>query len=246
MNIYYKAVRPDGTAFVTGKHAPKIGRWMRRIPGDLAMCSRGYHVSDAPGETLIGGSWPCRLFEVEIPEGDWKRVGHKLVVPTYRAIRELSSLEALGPNGAGVVAIIEQAKELTPEQVAWDAARDAAWAAARAAAWAAARAAAWAAARDAARAGARDAAWAAAWDAAWAAAWAAAWDAAGAATMAAVRAAAWAAAWDAAWVAAWDAARAAARAAAWAAAGAVVRDIITTAHYDALMGPWREMVAQGS
>ena len=150
MTTYYKAVRPDGTDFATGTTRPVVGEWMPWIDGDLELCRRGYHVSDAPGETLIGGSWPCRLFEVEIV-GDVPPEhvnGHKRVVPTYRPIAELPAWQALGPNGEAVVALIDRARALTDEDALGF---GAAWAAARAAA----RAAAWDAAGDAAG----DAAW---------------------------------------------------------------------------------------
>ena len=179
MASYYKAVRPDGTDFATGKTRPVVGEWMPRIKGRLVLCERGYHVSDAPAETLTGGSWPCRLFEVEI-EGDAppRHIdGHKRVVHTYRPVRELPAWQALGPNGEAVAALIERAGRLTKEEAerlsaapraAWDAARvalEAAWGAARGAAWGAAwgaaRYAAWCAARYAAR-GAWEAAWGAA------------------------------------------------------------------------------------
>lgn len=171
--VYYKAVRPDGTDFATGTTRPVVGEWMPRIEGKLVLCERGYHVSDEPGETLIGGSWPCRLFEVEIDEVvPYENVdGHKSVVHTYRPTKELPAWVALGPNGEKVAAIIERGRVLTPDEhlallraqyggpardptrrtardAAWDAARNAAWAARNAAwnaAWAAARNAAWAA-----------------------------------------------------------------------------------------------------
>jgi len=154
---YFKATRPDGTDFATGTTRPVIGEWMPRIKGRLELCSRGYHVSDAPAETLIGGSWPCRLFEVEIaedvPAGHIE--GHKRVVHTYRPIRELPAWQALGPNGESVAALIDRARALTPDEAgrlfrAWNAARNAAWDAARNAAGYAARNAARTAARNAA------------------------------------------------------------------------------------------------
>ena len=165
---YYKAVRPDGTDFATGTTRPVIGEWMPRIKGHLKLCKRGYHVSDVPAETLIGGSWPCRLFEVEIAEDVSPEHidGHKRVVHTYRPVRELPAWQALGPNGEAVAALIERAWSLTADEIqrlgvldaAWGAARDAAGSAARSAARGAAGSAAWGAAWDAATGAARDAA----------------------------------------------------------------------------------------
>ena len=136
---YYKAVRLDGTDFATGTTRPVAGEWMPRISGRLKLCERGYHVSDAPGQTLIGGWWPCRLFEVEIDEevAPEHIGGHKRVVHTYRPLRELPAWQALGPNGEAVAALIERARSLTADEIQWlVAARDAA---------------AWGVARDAAR-----------------------------------------------------------------------------------------------
>ena len=172
--VYYKAVRPDGTDFATGTTRPVVGEWMPRIEGKLVLCERGYHVSDEPGETLIGGSWPCRLFEVEIDEVvPYRNVdGHKSVVHTYRPTRELPAWVALGPNGEKVAAIIERVRVLTPDEQRallraqyGGPARNAARYAARNAARYAARYAASDAARNAARNDAWNDAWYAAWDA---------------------------------------------------------------------------------
>ena len=151
MTTYYKALRPDGTDFATGTTRPRKGQWMPRIDGGLIMCERGYHVSDAVAETLIGGSWPCKLARVEIPDGEWDRQGHNLVVPTYRVVEWLPAWQALGPNGKNIAALIERAKRLTDTDVQR---LYAARGAARVAAWYAARG----AARDAARGAARGAA----------------------------------------------------------------------------------------
>ena len=220
MTTYYKALRTDGTDFATGTTKPRKGQWMPRIDGELVMCGRGYHVSDAVAETLVGGSWPCKLARVEIPDGEWDRQGHKLVVPTYRVVEWLPAWQALGPNGKDIAALIERAKRLTDTDVQrLYAARDAAGYAARGAA------------RDAARGGARQAARYAAWGAARYAAGDAARDAA------------WYAARGAAWGAARYAARGAARGAARDAAGAlVVRDLITPEQFAILYGPWATVV----
>ena len=168
---YYKATRPDGTSFYDSQTLWRVVRITRHPEPNLSagLCSSGVlHASDAPGETLVGGSWPCRLFEVE-PRG---RVvsndgSHKHGCAAWKVVAELPAWQALGPNGEQVAALIERCKTLTASEIerldaARDAARDAAWYAAWDAAWYAA----WDAARDAARFAARDAAWYAAWDAA--------------------------------------------------------------------------------
>lgn len=214
MTEYYKAFRPDGTDFATGTTKPRKGRWMPRIEGDLVMCRRGYHVADAPAETLIGGRWPCKLARVEVPEGEWQREGHKLLVPTYRVVEWLPSWQALGPNGQEVVALIVRAGRLTAAELrSLAAAGDAAAGATRKAA----RIAAWSAAVDAAR----DAAWRAAVDAVGHAVWNAVEDAVANAVANAV--------WNAVWNAMEDVVLA-----------LLARDLITTEQFETLYGPWRK------
>jgi len=169
---YYKATRPDATSFYDYTTRWQVGKIVRHPSPDLGLglCSAGcLHVSDAPGETLVGGSWPCRLFEVE-PRGEM--IGpedHKYGCTVVKVVRELPAWQALGPNGEAVAALIERCKTLTNDEAkrlaaTWATARAAAWTAAWAAAWGAARYAAWTATWYAAR----DAASYAAWDAAWA------------------------------------------------------------------------------
>ena len=91
---YYKALRTDGTDFATGKTRPVLGEWMPKIEGKLIVCRRGYHVADTAAETLVGGSWPCKLYRVEakwFARSQSFRGGHlhKGVCRTYRLIEEL-------------------------------------------------------------------------------------------------------------------------------------------------------------
>lgn len=210
--VYYKALRPDGTDFATGKTRPRRGRWMPRIDGELIMCERGYHVSDAVASTLIGGSWPCKLARVEIPEGEWQREGHKLVVPTYRVVEWLPAWQAFGPNGKAVAAMLNRARRLTADEVQrLDAAAKNVWSAACGAA--------------------KGAAWEAACGASVVTAWKAAREVAMEAAGETAREAAGKAATFAAREAVADAARA-----------LVIRDLITPEQFDTLYGPWASVV----
>lgn len=170
MKTYFKAVRPDGTDFHTGTVLYEVGTQLPRIPSQKGIkrscCSNTvYHASDTPSETLIGGSWPARLFEMS--GRPVASEGHKYGFVTLRVERELESHLVFGPNGEDVVRIIEQAKSVTPAQAEQlRAARVAAWVAARVAAWYEDRVAAWHAAREAAVDEAREAAWHAAQEAA--------------------------------------------------------------------------------
>ena len=139
---YYKAVRPDGTDFYSGRVL-----WDQIVehaaPGSPGECdAKGYlSVSVSPAD-CTGMKWPCRLFVVEPVEGVpvWepspslpsKRASH-----AWRVVRELPAYEALGPHGQEVVAFLDLLPTLTSTQ--WDAVCDAASDAAWDAAWDAAR-----------------------------------------------------------------------------------------------------------
>ena len=171
---YYKAVRPDGTDFYSGRVLwDRVGEIVEHpapgSPGEYG--AKGYlSVSVSPAD-CTGMKWPCRLFEVEPVRGNpvWepspslpsKRASH-----AWRVVGELPAHEALGPNGAEVAAFLDLLPTLTSTQ--WSAVRDVAWVASRVAA----RDAAWDAAWDASREAAWDVAWVAsrvaAGDAAWA------------------------------------------------------------------------------
>ena len=165
---YYKAARPDGTSFYDSTTTWKVGRITRHPNPDTSkgLCSDGVlHISDAPAETLIGGSWPCRLFEVEPRSALISGDGHKHGCAKVKVVKELPAWMALGPNGEAVVAHIERCRTVTADQAqrlyaAWDAAWPAAQDAARFADAArdAALYAAWDASRDAAQDAGRDAA----------------------------------------------------------------------------------------
>jgi hypothetical protein len=229
----YKATRPDGTDFRTGRinYAAALASGEKVVHPDTSAELRpdaAYYLSVATVPTdCTGMSWPCRLFEVE-PDDEWtpepSDMPNKRATLSLRVVAELEPHVALGANGQQIVAIIIALKSITYKQAqelgaARGAARVAAWGAAWVAAWDAARGAAWDAARGAA--------WVAAWDAARGAAW----DAARDATWDAARDAAW----DAARGAAWDAARDAILA-------LLTQDIITAEQFEILTGPWASVM----
>ena len=158
MKTYYKATRPDGFDFysATVDYAGHLGSGKplphkSTGPGYFACCSSTvYHASDIPSETLIGGAWPCRLFEVT--GRPVATEGHKFGFRSLRVVKEIEAWRALGPNGEAVVALIEEIGNWTEPQssAAWDATRGAAWDVARDAAFSAARDAAYTATRGAA------------------------------------------------------------------------------------------------
>jgi len=211
---YYKVLNNNhscvGSSMNWTKYLPdgdNPGKWTPKLRGEIVLCERGYHLTDAAH--LIDWISGNQLFEAEI-DGAMLQGDNKVACRRMRLIRQVDSWndktlrlfavwcarEALklidnpDPRSVNACDVAERYAngEATDDEMAaaWDAARAAAWDAARAAAgaaaWAAAGAAAWDAARDAARAAAwaaaRDAARAAAWAAAWAAAGDAAWDAA--------------------------------------------------------------------
>ena len=164
MTIYYKATKLDGTDFHSGTvdyaaalesgERIDIGAAARRLPA--ACCTDTVlHASTVPTETLIGGSWPCRLFEVTgRPVAE---EGHKRGFRSLRVLREVDAHLALGPQGVEVATLIERVRRMSPREM------DAVRLAVTLAAWDAAGA----AGRYAAILAARLAAWDAAWDGVW-------------------------------------------------------------------------------
>ena len=225
---YYKAVRPDGTDFYSGKVAwDRVGEIVEH-PNPGKHNARGYFSVSVSPTDCAGMKWPCRLFVVEPVEGTpvWKpdpSLPSKRASHAWRVVRELPAHKALGPNGAEVAAFLELLPTLTSTQL--EATGDAA-------ACDTPRFPARIAACDTTRVPARIAAWDATWDATRVAAR----DAAGRAAWAAIRIAARAASWDATRIAAEDAAGIAADDA----AGALLaRDLISTTHYEILTEPMR-------
>ena len=184
MTTYYKAVRPDGTDFFSGKvrWLPPVGEPLPE--GGLIVLhptattpsfgnDAAYYlsVSTEPAD-CTGMQWPCRLALVEAADAavwtpDATALPDKRAAVIWLVTAEVDAWQALGPQGREVAAIIDRARMLTADELrqltaAWGAARGAARDAARVAARVAARD----AARDAARVAARFAAWGAARDAA--------------------------------------------------------------------------------
>lgn len=127
MGIFYKAVQQNGRDFYsgrvdyaslcgTGETLPVLPKVIGHYGFDGPQCCTGdvYHASVAKADTLIGGSWPCRLFEVEgepVAEEGTKRGFYALKV-----VRELPAHEALGPNGVALLALFAEIESLTWEQ----------------------------------------------------------------------------------------------------------------------------------
>jgi hypothetical protein len=175
-DIYYKATRLNGTDFRTGRVKYEVGKCVRPLPhdGERMLCGPGFlHAADVPAETLVGGTWPCRLFEVKgkPSKGFNNAFPHKGGFRQLVVVREIEAWRALGPNGSEVAELIERARRLTAEEVdelaaAWRAASRVGQEVDRVAARVAVRVAARYAARDAASDAARFAAvWGDAWDA---------------------------------------------------------------------------------
>ena len=173
---YFKAVRPDGTDFYSGtvRWAPEQGD----IPAEgIAVAhptstawgeDHSTHLCASTSPTdCTGFKWPCRLLEMEPVAEVHEHAGSKVSALSWRVVRELPAMQALGPQGAAVAALIDGLRRLDAEALArladaWDAARDAVRGAVRdaadaavrgavrGAAWDAVRGAAWDAVRDAA------------------------------------------------------------------------------------------------
>ena len=165
---YWKAAREDGTDFYSGtvRWAPEQGD----IPAEgIAVAhptstawgeDHSTHLCASTSPTdCTGFKWPCRLLEMEPVAEVHEHAGSKVSALSWRVVRELPAMQALGPQGAAVAALIDGLRRLDAEALAR-------LADARVAVRGAVRGAVRVAARDAAR----DAAWDAAWDAVWGAA----------------------------------------------------------------------------
>ena len=152
MSTYWKAVRPDGTDFFSGKvrwlppagePLPEGGLIVRHPTARKRTTGKAAHylsVATVPTD-CTGTGWPCRLARVERtraavwqPEPD--ALPTKAASWQWRVVEELDATLTLGPQGREVAALIERAARLTGDEVAglataWYAAWDAAWYAAR-------------------------------------------------------------------------------------------------------------------
>ena len=153
---FFKATCEDGTAFADSSFRYVVGETATAKGAGTRLCARGLlHFADVPAETLVGGSWPCRLFEVA-PGKIIARNGFKCGAKSLIVVRELPAWLALGPNGRGVaqflteLAVLGRSTRAADRVAALVAALVAARNASRVAALAAAGAAAWDADRDAA------------------------------------------------------------------------------------------------
>lgn len=185
VETYYKAVRPDGTDFYTGKVDYLAGGVLEHpYPVHGSDDARHYFSVSTSVTDCTGFSWPARLLEIEpvgeVRSPDVARLPNKRAVTALRVVRELDAKLLLGPQADHLIALVERAKALTPSEardlnaatgvatavdreaarsVATGVATSIATGAARGAARGAAQGAAWDTARGGARIGARDAAW---------------------------------------------------------------------------------------
>ena len=134
--MYYKATRLDAISFADGETRWVVGEVTSLAEDErrTTLCKPGLlHASREAAESLVGGSWPCRLFEVE-PVGKVitsPNHPHKVGAHAWRVVKELPAWQALGPNGEAVANLIERARHLIESEVRrLDSARDSAWAAA--------------------------------------------------------------------------------------------------------------------
>lgn len=125
--MLWKATAPSGRDFRTGAidYAARVGsgRIVAHTTSEKIVPNKPatyLSVSTEPAETLIGGTWPCRLFRVEAVGQvvDGLNVSpHKRAVLALRVIEEVEGWRALGPNGREVAAIIARAALLTRDEI---------------------------------------------------------------------------------------------------------------------------------
>src|SRR5829696_432725 len=114
---YFKEASVAGRDFDRGVTL-ELGAWTPRIGGLRMRLGGGYLVADRVTETAGQGEWPCRVYRVEVPDGDWPLVEpHVFRVPTYRPVAELESWKVLGPQGREVSGLLDRAADLTYTEV---------------------------------------------------------------------------------------------------------------------------------
>ena len=125
MTTYFKATRPDGTDFYSGKIS-----YLKALENDTlvlhplplrpgATQAMGYlSVATVPTD-CTGFTWPARLFEVEAPGDVWTPhsgdLPNKRATTQIRVLRELPAYMLFGPQGEQCVAIIDATAELDDE-----------------------------------------------------------------------------------------------------------------------------------
>ena len=155
MTTYWKAVRPDGTDFFSGKvrwlppagePLPEGGLIVRHptatTPNFGDDAAYYLSVSTEPAN-CTGTLWPCRLALVEAADAAvWTpnatALPDKRAAVAWLVTAEVDAWQALGPQGREVAAIIDRARMLTTDELrqlgtarvagrvaAWDATRDA-------------------------------------------------------------------------------------------------------------------------
>ena len=161
MTTYYKAVRPDGTDFFSGKvrwlppagePLPEGGLIVRHPTAttpSLGDDAADYLSVSTEPANCTGMRWPCRLARLEAVDTavwtpDATALPNKRAAAVWLVVAEVDAWQALGPQGREVVAIIDRVRMLTTDELrqlgaAQDAARYAARYAARDAARAATR-----------------------------------------------------------------------------------------------------------
>ena len=114
---YFKEVSLEGRDHDRGVPV-HLGEWVPRTGRLGRMLGRDYVVADRPTMTTGFGEWPCRLYQVEIPAGEWPQVEPNVFrVPTYRPVSEMESWEVFGPQGRDVAALLDRAGTLTVDEV---------------------------------------------------------------------------------------------------------------------------------
>lgn len=109
MTTYYAASLMDGTSF----HEPRIN-YLNALGSHLTADQGTIRAAEHPRATLLNGTWPCRLFEVEgePTTTGWDKHGFS----TLKVTKELPSHLIFGEHGKQVAAILERITTLTPDE----------------------------------------------------------------------------------------------------------------------------------
>jgi hypothetical protein len=119
---YYLATAPNGHLFYADR-AAAVGATLHALVPTLPFPSKDLWVMDSPAHALHTpfASWPCALWEIEVPKEQLqrKRQRHKgcYQVRSLTVVAELDPVDALGVDGQRVLAFVETIKNLRADQL---------------------------------------------------------------------------------------------------------------------------------
>ena len=121
MTRFFKTTTLDRHGFTDSDQVWREGSitsMLKNAKATEVLGSELIYASTVPGDALIGGSWPCKLFEVEpIDTVTVHKTYPNLVgAQSWWVERQLPAEQVFGPNGDAVVAMLNAINTLSPRE----------------------------------------------------------------------------------------------------------------------------------